>query len=108
MELKKAIEVLNKLEFEDYEYTYNGLYHNIDTILIKQAFDTVLEELNNRISKEILEEYLTQAEERYKTYKEASKENEGCKGGMWQYLGQVDILKRILGKSINVVTLDKE
>ena len=70
MELKKAIEVLNKLEFEDYEYTYNGLYHNIDTILIKQAFDTVLEELNNRISKDELKNVLRRVQDYQLNYKD--------------------------------------
>ena len=97
MELKEAIERLKRLK-----YVYTS---NIDD---RDAIDTVLKELDNRISKEILEEHLTQAEERYKTYKKASEENEGCKGSMWKYLGEVDILKRILGKSINVATLDKE
>ena len=70
MELKKAIEVLNKLEFEDYEYTYNGLYHNIDTILIKQAIDTVLEELNNRISKDDLKNILRKVQDYQLNYKD--------------------------------------
>lgn len=104
MELKEAIEILGAFKLVNIiEILTQGEFEDVKT-----AIDTVLEELENRIPKEILEEYLTQAEERYKTYKKASEENEGCKGGMWRYLGQVDLLKRILGKSINVVTLDKE
>ena len=106
MELKEAIDNINLLITNLENMSVKEI--EPENYILLNSLNTVLEELNNRISKEILEEYLAQAEERYKTYKEASKENEGCKGGMWQYLGQVDILKRILGKSINVVTLDKE
>ena len=116
MDLKESIEILNKfknnyIERDKLEINPRGelkigkIYKKIE---LDKAIDTVLKELDNRISKELLEEYLTQAEERYKTYKKASEENEDCKGGMWRYLGQVDLLKRILGKSINIATLDKE
>ena len=90
MELKKAVEVLNKLEFEDYEYTYNGLYHNIDTILIKQAIDTVLEELNNRIPRKDIEDIYNELKKVY--------EDELNKLGMTMKGSALDVLEYILNK----------
>lgn len=106
MELNEAIDNINLLITNLENMSIKEI--EPENYILLNSLNTVLEELNNRISKEILEEYLTQAEEGYKIYKKASKENEGCKGGMWRYLGQVDVLKRILGKSIKIVTLDKE
>lgn len=62
---------------------------------------------DNYVSKELLERCLTEAEERYKTYKEGVKENENLKPQMWKYIGEMFILKKVLGKDIlRITTLD--
>ena len=63
---------------------------------------------DNYIPKSKVKELLSQAEERYQTYKKGVDENENLKFGTWRYLGQVQILKDLLGISRNIVTLDSE
>ena len=65
-------------------------------------------QLENSVSKDVLEYCLKDSEEKYRIYKKGIKDNPNLKSGMWRHLGEVDVLKKILGKSINVTTLDKE
>ncbi len=101
--LEYALKCLLDLYNKEKEKNKKLKEHCRELIQEKQELTSAVE---NSISNNMLEEYLKQAEERYKTYKEASKENEDCRSGVWKYLGQVNLLKRILGKSINIATLD--
>lgn len=78
-------------------------YKTILNLISKQQ-----KKIENSVSKDKIEEYLKEAEEKYQVYKKSVKNNEALKSGMWKHLGEVDVLKRILGKQRNVVTLDNK
>ena len=81
-------------------------YNTLKTLL--NLTEKQQKEIENSVSKEKIEEYLKEAEEKYQVYKKGVKDNEALKSGMWKHLGEIDVLKRILGKQRNVVTLDNE
>ena len=118
MTLEEAKKLLEKLQKDDENFSFhleltNGNSTYFDSTSKKfrkeaEAIEMVLKALDNSISKDILNEYLVEAQERYDVYKNAVKENEDLRNGVHRYLGQVELLKRILGIPINYVTLDKE
>ena len=77
-------------------------------IAVQHILNEKNKQINNSVSKDKIEEYLKEAEEKYQVYKKGVKDNEALKSGMWKHLGEVDILKRILGKQRKVVTLDNK
>ena len=70
------------------------------------AIETILNYIDNSVSKEVIKEYLRQEQEAFNTYKKESKENENLKMGMWKHLGAKNMCERILGIERNIVTLD--
>lgn len=107
----KAIETLE--HWVEYEKANKDKINKADELI--QVQETILnliekqqKEIENSVSKEKIEEYLKEAEEKYQVYKKGVKDNEALKSGMWKHLGEVDVLKRILGKQRNVVTLDNK
>ena len=59
----------------------------------------------NYISREEIEKYLKDEQERFEVYKRESKTNENLKLGMWKHLGAKNMCKKILGIE-KIVTLD--
>lgn len=62
----------------------------------------------NYISKEEIEKYLKEEQERFEVYKRESKVNETLKLGMWRHLGAKNMCEKILGIEKNIATLDCE
>ncbi len=60
----------------------------------------------NYISREEIEKYLRDEQERFEVYKRESKTNENLKLGMWKHLGAKNMCEKILGIERNIVTLD--
>lgn len=60
----------------------------------------------NYISKEEIEKYLKDEQERFEVYKRESKTNENLKLGMWKHLGAKNMCEKILGIEKNIATLD--
>ncbi len=60
----------------------------------------------NYISREEIEEYLRDEQERFEVYKRESKTNENLKLGMWKHLGAKNMCEKILGIERNIATLD--
>lgn len=106
--MEKIIHLCDDCKFatcEQCEINYGDVY------AIKHLYEEnkkQQKEIENSVSKDKIEEYLKEAEEKYQVYKKGVKDNEALKSGMWKHLGEVDVLKRILGKQRNVVTLDNK
>lgn len=62
----------------------------------------------NYISRNKIEDYLKEEQERYEVYKRESKINENFKLGMWKHLGAKNMCEKILGIEKNIATLDCE
>ena len=62
----------------------------------------------NYISKEEIEKYLKEEQERFEVYKRESKVNETLKLGMWRHLGAKNMCEKILDIEKNIATLDCE
>ena len=60
----------------------------------------------NYISREEIEKYLKEEQERFEVYKRESKTNENLKLGMWKHLGAKNMCEKILGIERNIATLD--
>ena len=60
----------------------------------------------NYISREEIEKYLKDEQERFEVYKRESKTNENLKLGMWKHLGAKNMCEKILGIERNIATLD--
>lgn len=60
----------------------------------------------NYISREEIEKYLKDEQERFEVYKRESKINENLKLGMWKHLGAKNMCEKILGIEKNIATLD--
>ena len=60
----------------------------------------------NYISREEIEKYLRDEQERFEVYKRESKTNENLKLGMWKHLGAKNMCEKILGIERNIATLD--
>lgn len=60
------------------------------------------------ISRDEIEKYLKEEQERYEVYKRESKINENFKLGMWKHLGAKNMCEKILGIEKNIATLDCE
>lgn len=58
------------------------------------------------ISREEIEKYLRDEQERFEVYKRESKTNENLKLGMWKHLGAKNMCEKILGIERNIATLD--
>lgn len=58
------------------------------------------------ISREEIEKYLKDEQERFEVYKRESKINENLKLGMWKHLGAKNMCEKILGIERNIATLD--
>ena len=58
------------------------------------------------ISKDEIEKYLKDEQERFEVYKRGSKTNENLKLGMWKHLGAKNMCEKILGIEKNIATLD--
>lgn len=90
-----------------HKFIYNDYGWDVKCIDVIEAINTFTNK-DDYIPKSKLQELLKNAEEKYQTYKKGVDKNESLKFGMWRYLGQVQILKDILGISRNIVTLDSE
>lgn len=62
----------------------------------------------NYISRDEIEKYLKDEQERFEVYKRESKINENLKLGMWKHLGAKNMCEKILGIERNIATLDEE
>ena len=60
----------------------------------------------NYISREEIEKYLRDEQERFEVYKRERKTNENLKLGMWKHLGAKNMCEKILGIERNIATLD--
>ena len=60
----------------------------------------------NYISREEIEKYLKDEQERFEVYKRESKTNENLKLGMWKHLGAKNMCEKILGIERNIAILD--
>lgn len=58
------------------------------------------------ISRDEIEKYLKDEQERFEVYKRESKINENLKLGMWKHLGAKNMCEKILGIERNITTLD--
>lgn len=58
------------------------------------------------ISRDEIEKYLKDEQERFEVYKRESKTNENLKLGMWKHLGAKNMCEKILGIERNIATLD--
>ena len=58
------------------------------------------------ISRDEIEKYLKDEQERFEVYKRESKINENLKLGMWKHLGAKNMCEKILGIERNIATLD--
>lgn len=71
----------------------------------KTSLETVLNYIDNSISKEVVENYLKDEKEKFEVYKKESENNENLKGQMWHHMGAKNMCERILGIE-KLVTLD--
>lgn len=62
----------------------------------------------NYISRDEIEKYLKDEQERFEVYKRESETNESLKLGMWKHLGAKNMCEKILGIEKNIATLDSE
>lgn len=62
----------------------------------------------NYISRDEIEKYLKDEQERFEVYKRESKTNENLKLGMWKHLGAKNMCEKILDLEKNIVALDSE
>ena len=62
----------------------------------------------NYISRDEIEKYLKDEQERFEVYKRESETNESLKLGMWKHLGAKNMCEKILGIEKNIATLDCE
>lgn len=53
MSEEEMLEILNNIEFYDYEYTYKGKYHNINTEKVKKALKDLIDLYNKEKEKNI-------------------------------------------------------
>lgn len=60
----------------------------------------------NYISRDEIENYLKEEQERFEVYKKESETNENLKLGMWKHLGAKNMCEKILGIEKNIATLD--
>lgn len=60
------------------------------------------------ISRDEIEKYLKDEQERFEVYKRESETNESLKLGMWKHLGAKNMCEKILGIEKNIATLDSE
>ena len=60
----------------------------------------------NYISREEIEKYLKDEQEKFEIYKSESIGNENLKLGMWKHLGAKNMCEKILDIERNIVTLD--
>lgn len=70
-----------------------------------EAIKTVLQALDNSISKDKVKEQLEIETERFNIYKKESEENENLRGTMWHHMGAKNMCERLLGIE-KLVTLD--
>lgn len=62
----------------------------------------------NYISRDEIEKYLKDEQERFEVYKREGKTNENLKLGMWKHLGAKNMCEKILDLEKNIVALDSE
>lgn len=62
----------------------------------------------NYVSRDEIEKYLKDEQERFEVYKRESKTNENLKLGMWKHLGAKNMCEKILDLEKNIVALDSE
>ena len=62
----------------------------------------------NYISRDEIEKYLKDEQERFEVYKRGSETNESLKLGMWNHLGAKNMCEKILGIEKSIATLDSE
>lgn len=70
-----------------------------------QAIETVLQALENSVSKDVIREHLEIEQERFNVYKKESETNENLKSGMWHHMEAKNMCERLLGIE-KTVTLD--
>lgn len=86
-------------EAEEFEY----IFGNVPFEDIKKIQKYIQE---NYISRDEIEKYLKDEQERFEVYKRESKINENLKLGMWKHLGAKNMCEKILGIERNIATLD--
>ena len=69
------------------------------------AIETVLQALENSVSKDIIRKYLEEEQEKYNVYKKAVKENDNLKIRLWEHMGRKNMCEKLLGIE-KLVTLD--
>lgn len=82
---------------------FEEIFGNVPFESIKKIQKYIQE---NYISKEEIEKYLKDEQERFEVYKRESKTNENLKLGMWKHLGAKNMCEKILGIEKNIATLD--
>lgn len=85
-------------EFED-------IFGNVPFENIKKIQKYIQEKY---ISRDEIEDYLKEEQERFEVYKKESETNESLKLGMWKHLGAKNMCEKILGLEKNIATLDLE
>lgn len=82
---------------------FEEIFGNVPLENIKKIQKYIQE---NYISRDEIEKYLKDEQERFEVYKRGSKTNENLKLGMWKHLGAKNMCEKILGIEKNIATLD--
>lgn len=80
-------------------------------MITTEEYKTLIEDKINKekyISRDEIEDYLKEEQERFEVYKKESETNESLKLGMWKHLGAKNMCEKILGLEKNIATLDLE
>jgi len=85
------------------EEEFENIFGNVPFETIEKIQKYVQEKY---ISRDEIENYLKDEQERFEVYKRESKTNENLKLGMWKHLGAKNMCEKILGIEKNIVTLD--
>lgn len=104
--LKKKIKVNNAVINEarkNGDINLIELTNDLDTE--SSAIETVLQALENSVSKDIVKKYLEEEQERYNVYKREVEQNNNLKSGLWRHMGAKNMCEKILGIE-SLVTLD--
>ena len=85
------------------EEEFENIFGNVPFETIEKIQKYVQEKY---ISRDEIENYLKDEQERFEVYKRESKTNENLKLGMWKHLGAKNMCEKILGIEKNIATLD--
>ena len=84
------------------EEEFENIFGNVPFETIENIQKYVQEKY---ISRDEIENYLKDEQERFEVYKRESKTNENLKLGMWKHLGAKNMCEKILGIEKNIATL---